>query len=255
MGAHRWSFSGRRLASTPRTRQVKMSLRPDDHRSSRSRSKSATRDRSRSRSNVRAPEASSSSATYGYRPSKAQTSADTNVPGSLSKSAAPSYEVKTPQGGTARSTYFPSNSGPLSQPPLPASLPYPVDDGGWTAGAYQDLPPSGRSGYSQPTAQFPLWPEEDDDDDLAYGDSSAVKQKAAWHPSLDGAPVQYPDAGAYNNSTAAYKYTPKATNGNGRSTSYSYQYAPTPDSITYTAIPQNGAAPLDYKLFFWSLIC
>ncbi|KAI7520035.1 hypothetical protein KC317_g22491, partial [Hortaea werneckii] len=99
----------------------------------------------------------------------------------------------------------------------------------------------------QPTAQFPSWPEEDDDDDLAYGDSSAVKQKAAWHPSLDGAPVQYPDAGAYNNSSAAYKYTPKATNGNGGSASYSYQYAPTPDSITYTATPQNGAAPLDYK--------
>ncbi|KAI7493253.1 Annexin [Hortaea werneckii] len=223
-----------------------MSLRPDDHRSSRSRSKSATRDRSRSRSNVRAPEGSSSSASHGYRSSKAQTSTDTTVPGSLSKSAVPSYEVKIPQGGTARSTYFPSTSGPLSQPPLPANLPYPVDSGGWTAGAYQDLPPSGRSGYIQPTAQFPSWPEEDDDD-LAYGDSSAIKQKAAWHPSLDGAPVQYPDEGAYNSSSAAYKYTPKAVNGNGRSTSYSYQYAPTPDRITYTATPQNGAPPLDYK--------
>ncbi|KAI7684758.1 hypothetical protein KC353_g21032, partial [Hortaea werneckii] len=210
------------------------------------RSKSATRDRSRSRSNVRAPEASSSSASYGYRSSKAQTSADTAVTGRSSKSAAPSYEVRTPQGGAARSTYFPSNSGPPSQPTLPASLPYPVDDGGWAAGAYNALPANERSGYVQPTAQFPAWPEEDDDD-LAYGDSSAVKPKAAWHPSLDGAPVQYPDVGAYSNSSAAYKYTPKAANGDGRSTSYSYQYAPTPDTITYTATPQNGVTPLDYK--------
>ncbi|KAI7475159.1 Annexin [Hortaea werneckii] len=215
-----------------------MSLRPDDHRSSRSRSKSATRDRSRSRSNVRAPEAS-----YGYRSSKAQTSADTAILGSSSKSAAPSYEVKTPQSGTARSNYFPGTSGLPSQP---TTLPYPVDDGGWAAGTYKGLPSSERSGYVQPTAQFPAWPEEDDDDDLAYGDSSAVKQKAAWHPSLDGAPVQYPDEGAYNGSGAAYKYTPRAVNGDGRSTSYSYQYAPTPDRITYTATPQNGAAPLDY---------
>ncbi|KAK5126841.1 hypothetical protein LTR08_004591 [Meristemomyces frigidus] len=235
-----------------------MSLRPDDRTSRSSRSKSGTRDRSRS--NVRAPRAPCppSSTAYGYPPQLPSAPAGPPIPGSFGNGVTPpTYEVRTPQGPTDRSTYFPqttaapSRYAPAPGAPAAPAAPYPADDGGWTMGDYTDFPPHERPGYVPPQAQFPQWPQDDDedDDDLAYGDAGKVAGQGSRQPSYSNshpAQPQYPGQRSEGTPTSAYRYTPQTTTRDTQAASQNYRYAPPPDKITYTATPQSGKQQAPY---------
>lgn len=217
-----------------------MSLRPDDRSSRRRHSRSGTRERSRSRSHVRAPSPPSAVDEYAARPRTPQASPAVSTGTSRNVLTSPSYDVRDLPGGAERDAFRSSTPATPAQYLPPPNVPYPMDDGVRADGNYK------HSDYAPPTARFPAWPEELDDDDLAYGDSNTVRPNRARHPSFSGASVPYPDEAVYNASTAAFNYTPQAAGRNEIVPSYSYQYAPPPNEISYTSVPQNGSPRVDY---------
>ncbi|KAH7057220.1 hypothetical protein B0J12DRAFT_406384 [Macrophomina phaseolina] len=113
-----------------------MSLRPDDHRSSRSRSKSPGRARDRSRSRSRLDEGPA----FATDPRLTTSYADAQPP-----SATPQYEIRQP-GLSSYPHYPPGAPGQHQQ-----HQPQPEMEG-YTMGGYTDLPPHERPGYVSPTA-------------------------------------------------------------------------------------------------------
>lgn len=222
-------------------------LRADD-RSSRKRDKSNTRDRSRSRGDVYAPSAPSPpfGAAYGYAPPRKQSSV---MPGSFDDDE-PTYEVRAPAGAPDRSSkYAPQPSKALSRysPPRHSqgSMPYPGDD--FTMGDYKDFPPEERPGYVPPRARFPSMPL-DDDDDLAYGDSSPATNRHARHASYSNPYPQESPFPSMPSDPSSYRYNPQQSKQvDHRSSGHNYQYAPAPEKITYTAKPQTGLSSKDQR--------
>ena len=158
----------------------------------------------------------------------------------------PSYELRSPPNVGEGSTYFSSTSVAASHHP-PSGVPYPVDDGGFTMGDYKDLPPHERPGYDPSKAMFPPTPM--DDDDLAYGDHSAVNGENSRHPSHGHIYPPGPEYPGYNNAETAmpsYKYTPRAVTGDSRSSSYTYGYAQPPDKFTYTMKPIGASGAVQH---------
>ncbi|KAK4609284.1 Annexin C1 [Fulvia fulva] len=209
-------------------------LGSDRSRKGRGRSKSPSgrdgRDRSRSRGNVRAPEAPEPpaavprSASYGYPPTSS------TMPGAVQDGVtSPAYDVRAPQ--KAQSNYYPQPSGP----PLPygpgatamPSMPYPEEDGGFTMGAYTDLPPHERPGYDPRLGYVPhpgqrgQRDSSSSDEDLAYGADTSRRD----------------DRSRQTSSSNRYKYTPD----NVRNPSGQFEYAKAPEKIQYK--PSAGQGP------------
>lgn len=114
-----------------------MSLRPDDHRSSRSRTKSPGRARERSRSRSRLDEGPA----FATDPRLTSSYADAQ-----SSSTTPQYEIRQP----GLSSY-PTHAQHPSRPPGHQQLRTDSDMDGYTMGGFTDLPPSERPGYVSPT--------------------------------------------------------------------------------------------------------
>ncbi|CAD0109924.1 unnamed protein product, partial [Aureobasidium uvarum] len=141
-----------------------MSLRPEDHRSSRSRSKShSRRDRSRSHSNVRK--------THNVTPDRPAEYVYANTPASVPRHISPVVTMPTmpamPGDYDDEYTVNPGSNlrsdGQHLPYPVVGQLPYPTVPQEIDMGDYKDFPPHERPGYVASRDAH------DDDSDLAYG--------------------------------------------------------------------------------------
>ncbi|KAK6008559.1 hypothetical protein QM012_000462 [Aureobasidium pullulans] len=178
-----------------------MSLRPEDHRSSRSRSKShSRRDRSRSNSNVRK--------THNITPDRPAEYVYANTPASVPRHIAPVVTMP-PMPGDFDDEYIVNpgsglrNDGQHLPYPVVGQLPYPSVPPEIDMGDYKDLPPHERPGYVASRDA------RDDDADLAYGTlplpearrgrGSSVSSQRAPSPSgyTTATSYRYPATGNY----------------------------------------------------------
>ena len=162
------------------------------------------------------------------------------MPGSFTNgpTASPAYDVRAPSHPSA--SHYPTTSAPSQYaPPVSAStqynpqqsMPYPVDDGGFTMGDYTDFPPEQRPGYVPPQgAYMPQFPRRESEEDLAYGSDSS---KAS---AFRGRQPEPPSRHASYTSSAAHRYTPN-TAVETRAPAQQYQYSQPPDKIKYSAKP------------------
>ncbi|KAL1648332.1 hypothetical protein SLS58_002085 [Diplodia intermedia] len=115
-----------------------MSLRPDDHRSSRSRSKSPGRARERSRSRSRVDEGPA----FATDPRLTSSYA-----GAQSPSSTPQYEIRQPGFSSSYAAPAHYSTSPAEHRRQRSSS----EMEGYTMGGYADLPPQERPGYVSPT--------------------------------------------------------------------------------------------------------
>jgi hypothetical protein len=179
-----------------------MSLRPEDHRSSRSRSKShSRRDRSRSHSNVRK--------THNVTPDRPAEYVYANIPASVPRhvSTVVTMPAMPAMPGDFDNEYT-INPGSISRSngqhlPYPdvGQLPYPSVPQEMDMGEYKDFPPHERPGYVASRDVH------DDDDGLAYGTlplpetrrgrgSSVSSQRAPSPSGYTSTSYRYPVSGA-----------------------------------------------------------
>ncbi|CAD0086983.1 unnamed protein product [Aureobasidium vineae] len=200
-----------------------MSLRPEDHRSSRSRSKShSRRDRSRSHSNVRK--------IHNVTPDRPAKYVYANTPASVPRHISPVVTMPTmpamPGDYDDEYTVNPgSNSRSDGQHlpyPVVGQLPYPTVPQEIDMGDYKDFPPHERPGYVAARDAH------DDDSDLAYGNlpcpearrgrgSSVSSQRAPSPSGYTSTSYRYPASGGPQESQYTTSRPPS-----GQSQQYQY---------------------------------
>ncbi|KAI5208539.1 Annexin [Aureobasidium subglaciale] len=218
-----------------------MSLRPEDHRSSRSRSKShSRRDRSRSHSNIRN--------THNVTPERPAEYVYANTPASVPRHISPVVTMPAMPGDYEDEyTVNPGSSRSDGQHlpyPVVGQLPYPSVPQEIDMGDYKDLPPHERPGYAASRDAY------DSDFNLAYGTlpvpeatrgrgSSMSSQRAPSPSGYTSASYRYPSSGALGPQYATSKTS------SGQAQQYHYSQTPTeqPSSnYDYSAQPYGAKA-------------